>query len=132
MCACRLFCPCRVFSRHDRSGRCSFSSLFKVLRCPGRAGCLLHTPYHCYNTTLAFDIAFFMPRINKMGDFNHSPPMPYKDDIRAYKKEYAQALDAQDPLRHLRNEFIIPSKQDLKRKTLASADECMSKSRLYL
>ncbi|KAK2765171.1 Kynureninase (L-kynurenine hydrolase) [Arachnomyces sp. PD_36] len=58
-----------------------------------------------------------------MGDFNLNPPLPYGDDIRAYKKEYAQALDARDPLRHLRDEFIIPSKKDLKRKTLAVTDE---------
>ncbi|KAJ5747547.1 uncharacterized protein N7511_009243 [Penicillium nucicola] len=50
------------------------------------------------------------------------PPLHYTDDIRAYKKEYAEALDAQDPLRSFRDEFIIPSKKDLKRKTLA-ADE---------
>jgi kynureninase len=28
-------------------------------------------------------------------------------------------LDAEDPLRQFRDEFFIPSKQDLKRKTLA-------------
>lgn len=50
------------------------------------------------------------------------PPLPYQDDIRAYKLEYAQALDAQDPLRHFRDEFIIPSKQDLKRKYLATEE----------
>jgi len=32
--------------------------------------------------------------------------------------EYAQRLDEQDPLRHLREQFIIPSKADLKRTTL--------------
>ena len=32
--------------------------------------------------------------------------------------EYAQRLDKQDPLRHLREQFIIPSKADLKRTTL--------------
>ncbi|KAF7586011.1 Kynureninase (L-kynurenine hydrolase) [Aspergillus hancockii] len=46
------------------------------------------------------------------------PPLPYKDDIRAFTREYAESLDAQDPLRQLRDEFIIPSKKDLKRKTL--------------
>src|SRR6266498_3121664 len=51
----------------------------------------------------------------------HGPPLDYKDDIRAYKKEYAQSLDKQNPLRHLREEFIIPSKADLKRKTLKIA-----------
>ncbi|KAL4797139.1 kynureninase 1 [Aspergillus venezuelensis] len=46
------------------------------------------------------------------------PPLPYKDDIRAFTKEYAASLDAQDPLHHFREEFIIPSTKDLKRKTL--------------
>lgn len=55
-------------------------------------------------------------------DIKHGPPLPYQDDIRAYTKEYAEALDAKDPLRQFRDEFIIPSKKDLKRKTLA-ADE---------
>jgi len=32
--------------------------------------------------------------------------------------EYARRLDKQDPLRHLREQFIIPSKADLKRTTL--------------
>ncbi|EKV09462.1 MFS transporter, putative [Penicillium digitatum PHI26] len=55
-------------------------------------------------------------------DIKSGSPLPYKDDIRAYKKEYAEALDAQDPLRSFRDEFIIPSKNDLKRKTLAVDD----------
>ncbi|PYH47565.1 kynureninase [Aspergillus saccharolyticus JOP 1030-1] len=38
-------------------------------------------------------------------------------------RDYAQSLDAQDPLRHFRQEFLIPSKKDLKRKTLAAPDE---------
>jgi len=53
-------------------------------------------------------------------DIQSGPPLPYSDDIRAYKKEYAEALDAQDPLRSFRDEFIIPSKKDLKRSTLAA------------
>ena len=32
--------------------------------------------------------------------------------------EYAASLDAQDPLKHIREEFIIPSKSDLKSRTL--------------
>ena len=52
----------------------------------------------------------------------HGRPLPPDVDIRAHSKEYAQSLDAQDPLRSLRNEFIIPSKADLKRPTLLSAD----------
>jgi kynureninase len=52
-------------------------------------------------------------------DIKSGPPLDYQDDIRAYSREYAEALDAQDPLSQFRDEFIIPSKQDLKRKTLA-------------
>lgn len=52
-------------------------------------------------------------------DIKTGPPLPYQDDIRANTKEYAQALDAQDPLRQFRDEFIIPSRNDLKRNTLA-------------
>ena len=37
---------------------------------------------------------------------------------------YARSMDAHDPLRQFRREFIIPSIPDLKRKTLA-ADEGM-------
>jgi kynureninase len=33
-------------------------------------------------------------------------------------RDYAERLDQQDPLKHLRDEFIIPTKADLKRKTL--------------
>ncbi|KAE8380715.1 pyridoxal phosphate-dependent transferase [Aspergillus bertholletiae] len=51
-------------------------------------------------------------------EIKKGPPLPYKDDIRAFTREYAESLDAQDPLRHFRDEFIIPSKKDLKRKTL--------------
>lgn len=43
-----------------------------------------------------------------------SPP-----STKMHSKEEAQHRDAQDPLRFLREEFIIPSKQDLQRKTLA-------------
>ncbi|KAI9660939.1 MAG: Kynureninase (L-kynurenine hydrolase) [Bathelium mastoideum] len=37
--------------------------------------------------------------------------------------DHAQSLDEADPLRHLGEEFIIPSKADLKRKTLDSSAE---------
>lgn len=43
----------------------------------------------------------------------------YEDDARTYKREYAEALDEKDPLRHFRDYFIIPSKKDLTRKQLA-------------
>jgi kynureninase len=36
-------------------------------------------------------------------------------------REYAVSLDAQDPLRHLRDEFLIPSKEQLKSKSLPEA-----------
>lgn len=37
----------------------------------------------------------------------------------AASKEYAASLDAADPLNHLRDEFIIPSKANLACKKLA-------------
>lgn len=64
-------------------------------------------------------------------DIKSGSPLPYTDDIRAYKKEYAEALDAQDPLRGFRDEFIIPSKKDLKRKTLA-VDDSAYQGLLYI
>lgn len=64
-------------------------------------------------------------------DIKSGTPLPYTDDIRAYKKEYAEALDAQDPLRSFRDEFIIPSKKDLKRKTLA-VDESAYEDLLFV
>ena len=36
-------------------------------------------------------------------------------------REHAEALDKEDPLRHMRAEFIIPTKGDLKRTTLAKS-----------
>ncbi|OJJ32084.1 hypothetical protein ASPWEDRAFT_116757 [Aspergillus wentii DTO 134E9] len=56
-------------------------------------------------------------------DFNNQPPLPYRDDSRSLSKEYAEARDAQDPLGRFRQEFIIPSKKDLTRKTLALTEE---------
>lgn len=53
-----------------------------------------------------------------LNQIKHGPPLPYKDDIRAHTREYAQSLDAQDPFKDLRAEFIIPTKADLKRTTL--------------
>src|SRR5436305_15332801 len=52
---------------------------------------------------------------------------PDKDE---FARKYAEALDAQDPLRHFRQEFIIPTKADLKRKTIVKplgeeSDECV-------
>ena len=42
-------------------------------------------------------------------------------DIEINSSEYAERLDEQDPLKHLRNEFIIPTKTDLKSKTLVKS-----------
>ncbi|KAI9846766.1 MAG: Kynureninase (L-kynurenine hydrolase) [Sclerophora amabilis] len=42
----------------------------------------------------------------------------FSSDVHTSNKAYAQSLDAEDPLRHLRQEFIIPSKADLKTKSL--------------
>lgn len=50
--------------------------------------------------------------------------MQYQEESDAHTKEYAERLDAQDPLRQLRKEFIIPTKSDLKRKTLTKASVC--------
>ncbi|KAI4177905.1 MAG: hypothetical protein LQ348_005736 [Seirophora lacunosa] len=41
---------------------------------------------------------------------------------RKYTQEEALALDASDPLHHLRSEFIIPTKGDLSRGTLSKKD----------
>jgi len=38
-----------------------------------------------------------------------------------YGREYAVSLDAQDHLGHIRKEFLIPSKAELKAKTLSEA-----------
>lgn len=38
-------------------------------------------------------------------------------------RQHALRLDAEDPLKHLRAEFIIPSRADLKRKTLIDHGE---------
>ena len=48
----------------------------------------------------------------------HGPPRHFSEDTRAHTKAYAESLDAEDPLRYLRNEFLIPTKQQLVSKTL--------------
>jgi kynureninase len=45
------------------------------------------------------------------------------DTSHVYRREYAVSLDAQDPLRNLRDEFLIPSKAQLKAKTLSEVGE---------
>ena len=42
-----------------------------------------------------------------------------KDNAGSFTRAFAEDLDQNDPLRHLRKEFVIPSKADLKRKTLS-------------
>jgi kynureninase len=53
----------------------------------------------------------------------HGPPLAPDVDIRAHSKEYAASLDAQDALKGLRDEFMVPSQADLKRATLSSTDQ---------
>lgn len=47
-------------------------------------------------------------------------------------KEYAEYLDSQDSLRDFRKEFLIPTKADLKRKTLAKSTDEGSEECIYL
>ncbi|KAI4135086.1 MAG: hypothetical protein LQ347_000981 [Umbilicaria vellea] len=60
--------------------------------------------------------------------------MQYQEENDAHTKEHAERLDAQDPLTQLRNEFIIPTKSDLKRKTLTktSNDDISEEPCIYL
>ncbi|OJD39786.1 kynureninase [Diplodia corticola] len=50
----------------------------------------------------------------------HSWPELRLDDPSSFTKEYSEALDAQDPLRKLREEFVIPTRAGLKRKRLGT------------
>lgn len=49
----------------------------------------------------------------------HSEQASKESTGKAYTREEALQLDGSDSLRHLRSEFIIPTKNDLKRKTLS-------------
>jgi kynureninase len=42
-------------------------------------------------------------------------------NMEALSREYAKKLDENDRLKHFREEFIIPSKADLKSKTIAAS-----------
>jgi kynureninase len=53
-------------------------------------------------------------------------------EIEEFTKRHAELLDDQDPLRRFRKEFIIPTKADLKRKTLAKPAQEESKECIYL
>jgi kynureninase len=55
-----------------------------------------------------------------------------EQDKREFTKQHAESLDAQDPLRHFRKEFIIPTKADLKRKTLTKLSREESEECTYL
>ncbi|KAI9791026.1 MAG: Kynureninase (L-kynurenine hydrolase) [Piccolia ochrophora] len=59
-----------------------------------------------------------------------------KDGETAHSRDYAERLDAEDQLKHFRREFLIPSKADLKRKTLPqrdpSDDDSSSEPSIYL
>ena len=48
-------------------------------------------------------------------------PTHLKEDSKALRREHAEALDKEDPLNYIRSEFIVPTKADLKRRTLAKS-----------
>ena len=52
------------------------------------------------------------------------------DTEEALTRKYAETLDANDPLKHLRKEFIVPTKANLKSKTLAKSS--MVRPMLYV
>lgn len=59
--------------------------------------------------------------------------MLHKDNAHTYTRDYAESRDQEDPLRHLRSEFLIPTKADLTRKTLhATSTEHNSEECTYL
>jgi kynureninase len=60
---------------------------------------------------------------SRLGASEGSEAMSATCSLPSDSKAYAEAVDEQDPLRHLRSEFIIPSTNDLKRSTLSSSDE---------
>lgn len=49
----------------------------------------------------------------QLNGFVHGKRVTFEDS-KASTKEYAARLDSQDRLAHYRNEFLIPSKADLK------------------
>ncbi|KAL4871882.1 hypothetical protein BDV12DRAFT_12963 [Aspergillus spectabilis] len=71
----------------------------------------------------------------RVQQIKNASPLSYKDDARAFTREYATSLDAQDPLNKFREEFIIPSAKDLQRKTLDPyqvADDSSDSRCIYL
>lgn len=53
-----------------------------------------------------------------MGDASIS----FRNNPAMLTREHAQSLDANDPLREFRDQFIIPTKQDLTRETVVAPD----------
>ncbi|PGH21411.1 kynureninase [Polytolypa hystricis UAMH7299] len=53
-----------------------------------------------------------------MGDHKSASLWRHQDDEYVYTREYAESLDKEDPLRQFKDQFIIPSKADLTRKTI--------------
>jgi hypothetical protein len=53
-------------------------------------------------------------------------PLPVRENPATLSREYAESLDAKDPLREFRDKFIIPSKRDLVRETIVALEngEC--------
>lgn len=54
----------------------------------------------------------------------HEAPLSGPKHVHVYTREYAVSLDSQDSLHHLRNEFLIPSKADLKSTSLVTQGQC--------
>jgi kynureninase len=50
----------------------------------------------------------------------HVEPLNGREDTHVYTREYAASLDSHDPLHHIRKEFLIPSKADLRSTTLVT------------
>jgi kynureninase len=46
------------------------------------------------------------------------PLLGGSEDRQVLTKEYAASLDTQDPIKHIRDEFLIPSKANLRNTTL--------------
>lgn len=54
-----------------------------------------------------------------------SPAPARRNDFQSFTREYAESLDAHDPLKGFQSEFIIPTKKDLARKTIVAAEDGM-------
>ena len=56
-----------------------------------------------------------------MANHNHDAANHHVDDEDVFSEQYAALRDAQDPLRHLRQHFLIPSQADLRATALPEA-----------